>query len=103
MYSELPNGRFIRSPIIQKQLNLNYPITGAKSCLSGASGLVSTAEDYAKFLQMILNKGMFKSKQIASEKTIALITTNQTGNLMVGKNNYSFGFNVVISANFATK
>lgn len=31
------------------------------------------------------------------------MATNQIRNLIAGKNNYSFGFNVKPSANFATK
>ena len=37
----------------------NYPKTGAKSFFSGGAGLSSTAEDYAKFLQMYINGGAY--------------------------------------------
>lgn len=103
MYSELPNGRLQRSPIVQKQFDLNYPIAGGKSYLSGASGLVSTADDYAKFLQMILNKGLFNNKQIAKAQTVALITENQIGDLMAAEHKYSFGFDLEMNAQASTR
>ncbi|MCK5135549.1 MAG: beta-lactamase family protein [Bacteroidales bacterium] len=44
---------------------------------SGGGGLVSTIEDYAKFLQMLLNYGHYNNKQILSQKTVELMKTDQ--------------------------
>lgn len=43
---------------------------------AGGSGLVSTARDYARFLQMVLNQGTLNGKQILKPETIALMTCN---------------------------
>ena len=43
---------------------------------SGGGGLSSTAMDYAKFCQMILNHGEFNGKTILSRKSIELMTAN---------------------------
>jgi CubicO group peptidase (beta-lactamase class C family) len=43
----------------------------------GGHGLVSTARDYARFCQMMLNKGELDGKRILKEKTVALMTKNQ--------------------------
>jgi CubicO group peptidase (beta-lactamase class C family) len=43
---------------------------------SGGGGLSSTAMDYAKFCQMILNHGEFSGKTILSRKSIELMTAN---------------------------
>lgn len=43
----------------------------------GGSGLVSTARDYAKFLQMMLNYGISNNTQVLSRKTIELMRTDQ--------------------------
>jgi CubicO group peptidase (beta-lactamase class C family) len=59
----------------------NYPITGAKQFFSGGAGLSSTAEDYAKFLQMYLNKGELNGLRLLSRTTIKVIMANQTGTL----------------------
>ncbi len=53
---------------------------------NGGGGLYSTAPDYVRFMQMILNKGLGPDKQrILEEKTVAQMSTNQTGNLQAGK------------------
>ena len=48
--------------------------------LSGGGGLVSTLEDYLKFCIMMLNGGEYNGKQIVSNKTIEMMTTNQFPN-----------------------
>ncbi len=44
--------------------------------LSGGGGLVSTARDYARFLQMVLNGGELDGHRILGPKTIQLMTRN---------------------------
>ncbi len=44
--------------------------------LPGGHGLVSTAMDYARFSQMLLNKGELNGVRILSPKTIELMTSN---------------------------
>jgi CubicO group peptidase (beta-lactamase class C family) len=46
---------------------------------SGGGGLVSTAADYARFLQMLLNGGELDGVRLLSRKSVELITTNQLG------------------------
>lgn len=46
---------------------------------SGAAGLVSTAADYARFAQMILQRGEFDGRRYLSPKSYALMTTDQVG------------------------
>jgi CubicO group peptidase (beta-lactamase class C family) len=45
--------------------------------LSGGGGLVSTARDYARFCQMLLNGGQLQGKRLLREKTVRQMTTNQ--------------------------
>ena len=59
----------------------NYPIKGAKQFFSGGAGLSSTAEDYAKFLQMYLNNGELNGTRLLSRTTIKTIMANQIGDL----------------------
>lgn len=44
--------------------------------LSGGGGLVSTAEDYARFAQMLLNGGELEGVRILGPKTVELMTVN---------------------------
>lgn len=56
-------------------------IEGPRKNFSGGAGLLSTAQDYATFLQMLLNGGTFNNKQLLSRKTIELMTTNHIDTL----------------------
>jgi len=75
----------------------NFPVSGARKMLSGGAGLVGTIEDYAKFMQMLLNKGWFNGKQLLSPRTVEMMSVNQTGNLVVSstKNNFGLGLEIV--------
>ncbi|MEO5912327.1 MAG: serine hydrolase domain-containing protein [Pelobium sp.] len=94
MYGETKTGRLERLPKLTKGYNVNYPIDGAKTYFSGGSGMCSTVDDYAKFCQMILNKGTFGGKQILAFESVEAMTTNQIGNLSVGKNKFGLGFEI---------
>lgn len=73
-----------------------YPKTGAKAFFSGGAGLSSTTEDYAKFLQMYLNGGVYNGKRILSPNTIQTIMTNQVGDLLGdGGKDYGLAFGLV--------
>jgi CubicO group peptidase (beta-lactamase class C family) len=55
----------------------DYPILDGGSFYSGGGGLVSTAYDYAVFMQMLLNKGTYNGKRLLSPHTITMMTSNQ--------------------------
>jgi CubicO group peptidase (beta-lactamase class C family) len=46
---------------------------------SGGGGMMSTATDYARFLQMMLNGGTLDGKRILSPKTVAYMTSDHLG------------------------
>jgi len=46
---------------------------------SGGGGMVSTAIDYARFCQMLLNGGTLDGKRILGPKTVAYMTTDHLG------------------------
>ncbi|MGE0771137.1 MAG: serine hydrolase domain-containing protein [Cyclobacteriaceae bacterium] len=54
----------------------NYPNLDGKY-FSGGAGLSSTVEDYAKFLQLFLNKGEYNGVRLLSRKTVELMLTDQ--------------------------
>ncbi|MFD1819096.1 CubicO group peptidase, beta-lactamase class C family [Pseudarcicella hirudinis] len=80
-----------------------YPVSGPKTYFSGGAGLTSTATDYAKFCQMMLNGGSFNNKKLLSRKTIELMTMNQIGDLEVWdrKNKFGLGFEIYTEAGHA--
>ena len=51
----------------------------------GGGGLYSTAADYIKFTQMILNKGRGNGNQLLKPETVALMGQNHIGDLTIGR------------------
>ena len=73
----------------------NYPNMNG-TYFSGGGGLSSTAYDYAIFMQMLLNNGVYNGKRILSRNTIRMMTTNQIGDLTLGHGNtFGLGFEIV--------
>ncbi|MBP6876697.1 MAG: beta-lactamase family protein [Phenylobacterium sp.] len=52
------------------------PYLQPPSFVSGGGGLVSTAADYMKFCQMLLNRGEYGGMQLIAPKTLDLMTAN---------------------------
>lgn len=75
------------------KMDINYPNKAGK-LYSGGAGLVSTAYDYALFMQMMLNKGSLNGKRLLSPNSVKLMTTNQIGHLKNGYNSFGLGFGI---------
>lgn len=73
------------------ELDPDYPLSDAHVYLSGGGGLCSTASDYLRFCQMLLNGGENHGVRLLKEDTIKLMRMDQTGPL--GRN-FGFGFTV---------
>lgn len=56
-------------------------IDGPRKSFSGGAGLVSTATDYARFLQMLLNGGELDGTRLLSRKSVELMTTSHLGDI----------------------
>ncbi len=63
-----------------------------RTVFRGAHGLSSTAADYYRFHQMILSGGEFRGVRLASPKTIDLMISNHTGDLLVRPRGPGYGF-----------
>ena len=73
-------------------------VKGPHVYFSGAGGLVSTARDYWRFLQMMLNGGELDGVRLLGRKTVELMTANHTGdygNWLTGPG-YGFGLGYAI-------
>jgi CubicO group peptidase (beta-lactamase class C family) len=56
----------------------------AQSWESGGGGMVGTAMDYARFLQMLLNGGALDGKRILGPKTVAYMSADHLGGIDPG-------------------
>lgn len=52
-----------------------YPVAGARTYFSGGAGVSSTAHDYGRLLQMLLNEGELDGKRVLSRKSVELMRT----------------------------
>ena len=69
---------------------------GPRKCYSGGAGLVSTAEDYARFLLMLQNGGELGGTRILSPKSVELMTSDHVGRLYSGGSvGFGLGFSIV--------
>jgi CubicO group peptidase (beta-lactamase class C family) len=72
-----------------------------KTYFSGGAGLASTASDYARFANMLVNGGSIDGTRLLSPKSIELMTANHTADLphplpLVGSGrDWGLGFQVV--------
>jgi len=83
-----PEGKEVRfattyTPAQPKGLRLLMGIQNraTRKFFSGAGGLASTAPDYFRFCQMLLNGGQLDGVRLLSPKTVQLMTANHINNL----------------------
>ena len=69
-------------------------VTGPRTAFSGGAGLLSTVEDYARFLHMLLNGGELDGKRLLSPKTVQHMTSNHVVGLF-GDRGFGLGFAIV--------
>lgn len=54
-------------------------VDGPRASFSGGAGLLSTARDYGRFLQMLLNGGELNGTRLLSPTSVELMTVSHTG------------------------
>jgi len=87
--------RFPDKPIVEGTFaySADYPVRGPKKLFSGGAGLVSTAMDYARFCQMILDGGRLGDVRILSRKSVELMSHDQLGRIDPDRG-FGLGFGV---------
>ena len=96
VYQPKPGGGIQAIPATDGMRSQGLYIDGPRISYSGGAGLLSTANDYARFLQMTLNGGELDGKRILSRKTIELMTTNHLGDLPFRSGQgFGLGFSIV--------
>lgn len=75
----------------QLGMRADFPLR-KKSYFSGGGGLSSTIFDYAIFLQMMLNGGVYNGTRLLSSNAVRMMTMNQIGDLSLGDDKFGLGF-----------
>jgi CubicO group peptidase (beta-lactamase class C family) len=88
--------RFPDTPIVEGPFSYSadYPSRGPKKLYSGGAGLCSTAEDYARFCQLMLDGGKVGNKRLLSRKSVELMIHDQLGKID-GNQAFGLGFGIL--------
>ena len=82
-YADKGLNRFPDTPIVEGPFSYSadYPYRGPKKLYAGGAGLCSTAADYARFCQMMLDGGTVGSTRLLSRKSVELMTHDHLGKI----------------------
>jgi CubicO group peptidase (beta-lactamase class C family) len=91
VYGSGPDGKVVRAP--DGARGQGHYIDGPHRSFAGGAGLLSTARDYARFLEMIRRGGELDGVRVLSPRAVDLMTTNQIGTLHSPNGlGYGYGF-----------
>jgi CubicO group peptidase (beta-lactamase class C family) len=76
-----------------RNIDPDYPVM-RKHYFSGGAGLSSTAFDYAIFMQMLLNGGIYSGHRILAKRTVEMMTSGQLDPGLFGNDNFGLGFEI---------
>jgi CubicO group peptidase (beta-lactamase class C family) len=88
VYATGPNGKMVRAANDSK--GQGHYVDGPRKNFAGGAGLLSTATDYARFMEALRNGGVLDNARILSPRSVALMTTNQIGDIY-NKRGMGFG------------
>jgi CubicO group peptidase (beta-lactamase class C family) len=94
VYGSGPDGKAVRGD--DGPRGQGHYVTGPRKSFAGGAGLVSTARDYARFLEMLRNEGVLDGARILSPAMVRLMHSNLTGALYRGEGwGFGLGFEIV--------
>jgi CubicO group peptidase (beta-lactamase class C family) len=89
-------GKLERAPTPGTAVGQGHYVDGPRKNFSGGAGLLSTATDYARFLEMLRNGGTLDGRRILSRTTVELMTTSHLGDIEFNTGQgFGLGFYVV--------
>jgi CubicO group peptidase (beta-lactamase class C family) len=102
VYTEDPSHHIIKWSHEFRHIDPDYP-TMDKHYFSGGAGLSSTAFDYAIFMQMLLNRGIYNGHRILSKRSVEMMTSGQLDPGVFREDNFGLGFEIITSEKSAAK
>lgn len=96
VYSAKESGGLERAPEPGGMVGQGAYLKGPRKSFSGGAGLLSTANDYARFLSMLLNGGELDGKRLLSRKSVELMTVDHLNGIAYREGQgFGLGFTVV--------
>ncbi len=87
----IKDGKLERAPDPGLGVGQGAYLNGPRKSFSGGAGLLSTARDYARFLQMMANGGELNGKRILSRKSVELMTADHLRTIKYDRDGQGFG------------
>jgi CubicO group peptidase (beta-lactamase class C family) len=96
VYAAAEDGSLVRAP--EGADGQGSYVDGPRKCFSGGAGLLTTAWDYARMLQMLLNGGDLDGVRLLSPMSVELMTSNAVSTLYQdGAFGFGLGFEIVLT------
>ena len=97
VYSHNDNGPITRTPDVSAMVGQGAYVEGPRTSFSGGAGLLSTANDYGRFLDALQGGGRLGRARILSSKTVELMTVDHLGDIEWQEGNgFGLGFLVTL-------
>ena len=94
VYTSDMENRAVRAP--EGQRGQGHYMDGPRKNYSGGAGLVSTARDYSRFLQMLLNGGEYNGVRLLSPASVKAMSTDQIDSLYLPRGQgFGLGFSIL--------
>lgn len=97
------DGKIERAPDPGLGVGQGAYVTGPRKNFSGGAGLVSTASDYLRFLQMIANGGTLDGKRLMSRKSVELMIADHLRNIAYTSDGQGFGLGFAVTKDVGSR
>lgn len=92
-----------RAPEPGHMVGQGHYVNGPRTSFSGGAGLLSTAMDYARFLQMMLNGGTWNGQRILSRKSVELMITDHMRDIPYDRDGQGFGLGFTVATDLGAR
>lgn len=95
VYSSREDGTIGRAPDGAGMAHQGNYVAGPRKAFGGGAGLLSTATDYARFLEMLRNGGELEGVRLLSPATVKLMTADHVSNYLGADRGFGLGFETI--------
>jgi CubicO group peptidase (beta-lactamase class C family) len=95
VYSAKEDGTITRAPHGGGMAHQGDYVDGPRKAFGGGAGLLSTATDYARFIEMLRNGGELDGVRVLSPATVKLMTTDHVSNYLGADRGFGLGFETI--------
>lgn len=90
------DGKLERAADPGRGVGQGHYVNGPRKSFSGGAGLLSTARDYGRFLQMLASGGELNGKRLLSRKSVELMTADSLFNVKYDRPGQGFGLGFAV-------